>query len=57
MNLINQGTLLYANKEKTLDYLGTPTPIVGAVNNQEFSDAAKIQHLIIIKKSERVHAK
>ncbi|MDR0516588.1 MAG: hypothetical protein LBH25_06035 [Fibromonadaceae bacterium] len=27
---INDGKLLYENKEKTLDYLGTPAPIAGA---------------------------
>ena len=33
-NWVNDGKLLYLNKEKTPDYLGTPAPIAGAVNNQ-----------------------
>ncbi len=30
------------DKQKTLDYLGTPAPIAGAVNNQELIDTAKV---------------
>jgi len=33
-NWINEGKLLYLNKEKAPDYLGNPAPIAGTANNQ-----------------------
>ena len=38
----NKGFATYINKEKAQDYLGTPTLNVGAVSNQELSDATKV---------------
>jgi hypothetical protein len=39
---INNGKLLYSDKEKTLNYLGSPALIAGAVNNSELDSATKI---------------
>lgn len=39
---INGQKLLYANKEKALDYISVPAPIAGAQSNQELQSAAKV---------------
>ncbi len=39
---INGGKLLYADKEKALDYLSSSAPIADATNNQELISAANI---------------
>ena len=39
---INNGKLLYADKEKVLDYLSSSAPIADATNNQELSSATNI---------------
>ena len=39
---INSQKLLYANKEKALDYISVPAPIAGAQSNQELQSAAKV---------------
>ena len=39
---INSGKMLYADKEKALDYLRTSAPIADASSNQELDSAAKI---------------
>ena len=39
---INKEKLLYANKEKALDYLSAPALITGATNNQKLNSATKV---------------
>ena len=38
----NSSYATYINKEKALEYLRTPTLIMGAISNQELSDATKV---------------
>ena len=42
VNWINNGRLLYADREKTLDYLSSSAPIADATNNQELISATNI---------------
>gem|GEM_PF-4651041 len=42
LSWINGGKLLYADKEKALDYLSSSAPIADATNNQELSSATNI---------------
>lgn len=42
INWINNGRLLYVDKEKTLDYLSSSAPIADATNNQELISATNI---------------
>ena len=39
---INQGKMLYCDKERTLDYISSSAPIADATHSQEFSLATKI---------------
>ena len=39
---INDGNLLYADKEKTLDFISPSAPIADATQNQELISAAKV---------------
>ncbi len=39
---INDGNLLYAEKEKTLDFISPSAPIADATQNQELISAAKV---------------
>ncbi len=42
INWINNGKLIYAEKNKVLDYLSTSVPITDATNKQELNSVAKI---------------